>query len=140
MKTIDKFVGFDALKQSVSMAQVLSRYGLLELLHRNGDSLNGVCPIHAGHNPMQFRVSLSKNCWICFGDCHTGGSIVDFVSRKERIGIRDAALLIQDWFNVQPDASGNSARNGHKPPSRLSAAAPQPPGGNNRPLGFTLVR
>ena len=91
MKTAEKFVGFDALKQSVSMAQVLDRYGLLERLHRNGDGLNGVCPIHAGHNPMQFRVSLSKNCWICFGDCHTGGSIVDFVSRKERIGIRDAA-------------------------------------------------
>jgi DNA primase len=138
MKTTVKFVGFDALKQSVSMAQVLDRYGLLDRLHRSGDSLSGACPIHAGHNPMQFRVSLSKNCWICFGDCHAGGSIVDFVSRKEGIGIRDAALLIQDWFKVQPGASDNNGRNGHKPPYAVSAAAPEPPGGNNRPLGFTL--
>jgi DNA primase len=138
MKSADKFVGFDALKRSVSMAQVLGRYGLLDRLHRSGDSLSGVCPIHAGHNPMQFRVSLSKNCWICFGDCHTGGSIVDFVSRKEGIGIRDAALLIQEWFQVQPGGNGNHGPNGHKPPCAVSAAAPEPPGGNNRPLGFTL--
>jgi len=138
MKTADKFVGFDVLKRSVSMAQILDRYGLLDRLHRSGDSLTGVCPIHAGHNPMQFRVSTSKNCWICFGDCHTGGSIVDFVSRKEGIGIRDAALLIQDWFRVQPGVSGNDGRNGHKPPNRVSTAGPEPPGGNNWPLRFRL--
>lgn len=138
MKIADTFVGFDALKRSVSMAQVLGRYGLLDRLHRSGYSLSGACPIHAGHNPMQFRVSLSKNCWICFGDCHAGGSIVDFVSRKEGVGIRDAALLIQDWFQVQPGGSGNNGRNGHKPPCAVSAAAPEPSGGDNRPLGFTL--
>ncbi len=138
MKSVEKFVGFDLLKQSVSMAQVLSRYGLLERLHRSGDTLSGVCPIHQGHNPVQFRVSLSKNCWICFGDCHTGGSIVDFVSRKERIGIRDAALLIQDWFQVPSVPSGTDGRNGHKPPSRVAAAAPESSPDNNGPLGFTL--
>jgi DNA primase len=54
-------------------------------------------------------VSLSKNCWICFGDCNGGGSIIDFVSRKEGVGIREAALQIQDWFNVQPP-NGNSSQ------------------------------
>src|SRR5262245_28546754 len=111
MKTTDKFVGFEVLKKSVSMSQVLDRYGLLERLRRTGDSLTGACPLHAGHNSTQFRVSLIKNCWICFGDCHTGGSIVDFVSRKEEVGIRDAALLIQDWFQVQ---CTDNARNGFK--------------------------
>ena len=98
-----RFIGFERLKQSVTIEQVLERYGLLEQLRRSGDSLGGVCPIHNGHNPSQFRVSLSKNAWICFGDCHTGGSIVDFVSRKEGIGIREAGLLLQDWFNLKPD-------------------------------------
>jgi len=63
---------------------------------------------------------------------------VDFVSHKERIGIREAALLIQDWFNVQPRVSGTNGWNGHKPPNRVPASAPEPPAGNNRPLGFTL--
>jgi DNA primase len=94
------FIGFDRLKQSVSMEQVLGRYGLLETLRRGGDSLSGACPVHRGHNPTQFRVNLIKNCWICFGDCHGGGSIVDFVSQMENIGIREAGLLLQDWFNL----------------------------------------
>jgi DNA primase len=137
MKT-DKFVGFATLKQAVFIAQVLGRYGLMDQLHRSGDSLSGVCPLHAGHNSGQFRVSLSKNCWICYGDCNAGGSIVDFVSRKEGIGIRDAALLIQDWFNVQPSRNGYNGGNGSKPPYRMCIAAPEPPDGNNKPLRFAL--
>lgn len=95
-----RFVGFDCLKRSVSIEEVLARYGLLDKLRRSGESLTGVCPLHRGHNPAQFRVSLGLNCWICFGDCHSGGSIIDFVARMEGVGIRDAALLLQDWFGV----------------------------------------
>jgi len=42
------------------MTQVLDRYGLLERLKRSGANLSGVCPVHHGHNPGQFRVSISK--------------------------------------------------------------------------------
>jgi DNA primase len=96
------FIGFARLKQSVTMEQVLERYGLLETLRRSWDSLSGACPLHRGHNQTQFRVSLTKNCWICFGDCHAGGSIIDFVSRMENVGIREAGLLLQDWFSLKP--------------------------------------
>ena len=98
----NRFIGFNRLKQSVTMEQVLERYGLLEKLRRGGDSLSGVCPLHQGHNPTQFRVSLGRDCWICFGDCHAGGSIIDFVSRMEKVGIREAGLLLQDWFSLKP--------------------------------------
>lgn len=132
MQTKQKFVGFDVLKQAVSMLQILERYGLHDRLHRSGDSLSGVCPLHSGHNKSQFRVSISRNCWICFGDCHVGGSIIDFVSRKEGIAIRDAALLIQDWFNVQPSHNGNghtaNQPNGHPRCERFG----------NPPLRFEL--
>jgi len=130
MKAKEKFVGFDVLKRSVSIQQVLDRYGLTDRLHRSGDSLSGACPLHSGHNKTQFRVSISKNIWICFGNCHVGGSIVDFVSRKEGIGIRDAALLIQDWFHVEPSQNGNghSKPNGHPRPERFG----------NAPLRFEL--
>ena len=119
-----KFVGFDSLKRAVSMIQILDRYGLTNRLHRSGDSLTGVCPLHAGHNPTQFRVSLSKNCWICFGDCHGGGSIVDFVSRKEGVGIRDAALLIQDWFGLEQEI-GNTRDLNSRPSSLVETALPE---------------
>ena len=84
----------------MTIEQVLERYGILEKLKRSGDSLSGACPLHGGKNPTAFRASVSRNCWICFGDCHCGGSIVDFVSRMEQVGIRDAGLLLQGWFNL----------------------------------------
>lgn len=130
-----QFVGFETLKRSVSMAQILDRYGLLERLHRSGDSLNGPCPLHHGQNPSQFRVHTTKNCWICFGDCHTGGSVIDFVSRKEGVGIREAALLIQDWFNVQ--SNDHPGRNGqHHPLPRRDPQRVIP--AENEPLRFIL--
>jgi DNA primase len=139
MKPTTAFVGFAMLKQAVSMAQVLDRYGLTERLRRSGDSLSGACPLHAGHNPTQFRVSLAKNCWICFGDCHGGGSIIDFVSRKEGVGVREAGLLIQDWFGVPPSDPGAvplapapHEHNGHT----VRAERFEPRG--NPPLRFTL--
>ena len=127
-----KFVGFDVLKTAVSMHQVLEHYGLLGRLHRNGDSLSGPCPLHGGHNPTQFRVSLDRDCFICFGDCHRGGSIVDFVSLKERVGIRDAALLLQDWFKVQPKGNANGKPRVVAPSNNANTQEA------NVPLTFTL--
>lgn len=43
------FVSFEAVKQAVSLTQVLERYGLLDTLKRRGaDALTGPCPIHGG--------------------------------------------------------------------------------------------
>lgn len=136
-KTRDgRFIGFDRLKQSVTMEQVLARYGLLEQLRRRGDNLSGVCPLHQGHNPAQFQVSLTKNCWFCFGDCQSGGSIVDFVARKEGLTIREAGLLLQDWFMAQADHENDDA---HAAPDTLSKRNVRPPPKHtNALLGFTL--
>lgn len=125
-----KFIGFDRLKQRVTIEQVLARYSLLEQLRRSGDTLSGACPLHGGKNPTTFRVNLTRNCWICFGKCHSGGSIVDFVSRKERIGIREAGLLLQEWFALE---------NSNAPyiPSEPKPVTPQPPE-HNAVLGFSL--
>ena len=71
------FVDFRAVKARVTMEQTLARYGLVETMKRSGDSLSGACPIHKGTNPTQFRVSLTKNCWNCFGDCGAGGNVLD---------------------------------------------------------------
>lgn len=133
-----RFVGFDQLKQSISMQQVLERYGLLEKLRRSGESLSGVCPLHRGHNPTQFRVNLSRNCWICFGDCHTGGSIIDFVARMEGLTVREAGMQLQDWFNLQP-GDGPQGGNGKVIPHIALQTKPSPPVRlANAPLGFSL--
>jgi DNA primase len=94
------FVSFKAVKQAVSMAQVLDRYGLAKTLAPRGkDSLTGPCPIHHGANPTQFRVSPSKNIWNCFGGC-PGGNVLDFVAQMEKVDIRQAAILLSEWFSL----------------------------------------
>jgi DNA primase len=58
------FIDFGMLKASVSMTQVLERYGLMAQMrsNKNGESLEGPCPIHKGTSPDQFKVSITKNC------------------------------------------------------------------------------
>jgi hypothetical protein len=125
-----KFIGFDRLKQRVTIEQVLARYGLLEQLRRSGDTVSGACPLHGGKNPTTFRVNLARNCWICFGKCHSGGSIVDFVSRMERVGIREAGLLLQEWFQLEPATIPFT-------PAETRPVTPQP-AEHNAVLGFSL--
>jgi DNA primase len=105
------FVSFALVKKSVSIVQILDHYGITNSFKRTSDSLVGPCPIDGGSNKTCFRVSASKSCFKCFGKCKTGGNILDFVSRKEGVSIRDAALLISDWFNLKsPKTTGTKAR------------------------------
>src|SRR5579885_1830511 len=103
-----RFVDYKAVKAAVSIVQILERYNLLQSFHRSADSYSGRCPLHNGDNPTQFRVSISKNCWNCFGKCKRGGNVIDFVSLKEGIGFRDAALRIQEWFHIESTAPEKS--------------------------------
>ena len=104
-----KWVDFKQVKDTVSMEMLLDHYGLIDKFKRKGDNLVGSCPIHKGSNKSQFHVSLQKNNFHCFGDCHSGGNILDFVAGMEDVDIRAAALLIQDWFNIKPERNNNDS-------------------------------
>lgn len=107
------YVNFEAVKAAVNITQVLERYGLAERFKKtsNGDTWSGPCPIHKGTNPTQFRVSVSKNCWHCFGgDCHAHGNVLEFVSRMENISISNAARRIADWFQIDAEWKPDTGR------------------------------
>jgi len=137
-------VDFRAIKQAVTMEQVLQHYGLIDGFKRtgNGDSLSGPCPIHNGTNPTQFRVSVSKNCWNCFSDCKCGGNVLDFVARKEGCDFYHAALKLIEWFHLdeprEPEAEP-PAPPVAKPVQPATQPKPAPEGsGSNKPLKFKL--
>ena len=111
------FVDFKRIKSEVSIVRVLEHYGLMGRLRRSGDSLSGPCPIHQGDNKTAFRVSVSKNCFNCFGECKGGGNVLDFVARYERVSVRDSALLIQKWFGVDSPQAGQPAEDARRDPS-----------------------
>jgi DNA primase len=88
------------------MEQVLEHYSVRGELHEKGDSLVGRCPIHKGSNPNQFHVSRTKNNFMCFGNCHEGGNVIDFVvmmeggSKENGDDVRAAAMHLQGWFGL----------------------------------------
>src|SRR3990167_8277173 len=138
------FVDFKTIKRSISMLQILEHYGLMQSLKRNGDSLSGPCPLHGGQSEGQFKVSISKNCWNCFGKCKTGGNVLDFVSRKEKIGIREAAIFLMERVglstvpasNQQTVEKENKSPQGQKDDEEPITTADEPK--INKPLGFVL--
>jgi len=155
-----RFVDFRALKAAVKMEQVLTHYGIAEQFKRGNDSLSGPCPIHKGTHPTQFRVSISKNCWNCFSDCHCGGNVLDFVARMEKVDANEAANRMVEWFNLDIEKLNAESERAQrqpnpKPEAKAKPGAPartaQPPAQKpttpkaepkesvpNKPLGFAL--
>ena len=87
------------------MVDLLQHYGLLEGLkqQRGEGELVGLCPFHSERRG-SFHVSTVKQAWNCFG-CHRHGNILDLVAHTEDVTIREAALLIDEWFPQSGDAA-----------------------------------
>lgn len=141
-----KSVSFVEVKRAVSLEAVLRRYGILEGLARRGANLTGQCPFCDSKSERQFRVSLEKNAWYCFG-CKQGGNVLDFVAKREGVGLRAAALAINEWFALGLANSGASRET--RPPQSdrasceadLSTMPKEPardPAAPNPPLTFVL--
>ena len=112
------WIDYKALKQRVKIHDVLGQYGVLENLKQKGDNLVGPCPIHKGTNTTQFHVSLAKNNFNCFGDCHGGGNVIEFVAKMEGLALRQAALKLQEWFGTGTGDQKNGHMPDHAPPQR----------------------
>jgi DNA primase len=117
------WVDFKAVKQSVTMEQILGRYGVK--LKKSGKELRGRCPIHQGDGTDSFHANTEKNAFHCFS-CQAKGNVLDLVAAIEKCSVRDAALKLKDWFPVT--ASGSTPA-----PDGVGER-----GEPNKPLGFQL--
>ena len=105
------WVDFRQVKQAVSMQMIVDRYGIE--LKRRGNELRGRCPIHKGDGDRVFHVNTSKNVFNCFS-CKARGNVLDLVAALEQCSVRDAALLLKDWFAV-PDTEDSQAAGPERP-------------------------
>jgi DNA primase len=129
------WVDFKAIKEAVTLGQVLDRYGVK--LKRIGKELCGPCPIHQGDGTRSFHANTEKNAFHCFS-CQAKGNVLDFVAAMEKCSVRDAALKLQGWFQISGTAEAPAAS--QKPPTGSQPAREEAVerGAPNKPLGFRL--
>lgn len=97
---------FEAVKQSVTTRQAAERYGIR--IGRNGMA---VCPFHSDKTP-SMKVDRRFHCFGCQAD----GDVIDFVSRLEGIGTKEAALMLAQNFSLPyEDGKRTQHRIDHKP-------------------------
>lgn len=116
----ENWVDFKKVKENVRFESVLNHYGV-KLKSTKGVELLSHCPFHEDKNP-SLQVNTQKRLFYCHG-CGAKGNVLDFVSQKETVSIREAALLLSEWFGKN---------------SQEETIAPEPPEETNRPLTFTL--
>jgi DNA primase len=119
-----QFIDFGAVKAAVSFQQVLDHYGFTAGMKstRNGDGLEGSCPIHPETGEDVFKVTLSRNCWFCHNSaCKCGGNHLDFVAKMENCNAHEAALKLDQWFNLGLAGKSDSSQ------PRQHQSAPSPP-------------
>lgn len=60
-----------------------------------GADLTGCCPCHEDGTP-SLVISPEKNLWHCLDAYRAGGSVIDWVTRAERVSFRHAVELLRD--------------------------------------------
>jgi DNA primase len=124
-KQQNHMVDFRKVKDSVSITRILEHYDVLGEFSKRGDRLEGPCPIHDGDN-RSFSITSAKNTWYCFGKCKQGGNILDLVAKMEKCGVRDAAIKISNWFdldNVEHKPGKQKEPKPDRPPKKSAKSA-----------------
>jgi DNA primase len=81
------------LKQEVSLERLAESAGIP--LKRHGKDLIGLCPFHDDREP-SLVVSPEKNLWHCLGACQSGGSVIDWVMKRNGVSFRHAVELLRE--------------------------------------------
>jgi DNA primase len=95
----------DRIKREVAVLDRVRAAGVE--LKRHGANWLGRCPFHEDRTP-SLVVTPAKNLWHCLGACRAGGSVIDWVMRRERASYRHAVELL--WRDAPlPEAERRGA-------------------------------
>ena len=83
----------ERLKREVSLERLAEAAGVV--LKPHGADLLGLCPFHDDHAP-SLVITPSKNLWHCLGACQAGGSVIDWVMKREGVSFRHAVALLRE--------------------------------------------
>ena len=96
----------DSIKARLDIVDVISPY---VSLRKTGRTHKGLCPFHNEKTP-SFVVNPERQSWHCFGACATGGDLITFVMRSERLQFGEAIKLLAEKAGI---ALSNRQESGH---------------------------
>jgi hypothetical protein len=117
------WISFAAIRQQVSMEQVLKHLGIFDRLRRTGTSrsqFRGTCPIHPsdGQRHRSFSVNLEKQAFRCFYPaCAAHGNVLDLWSAVRGLPLRDAAIDLLATFHLDAASPPNREEEPVKEPA-----------------------
>jgi DNA primase len=114
---MNRWLNFREIKQSIPIEAVLGHYQW-KYLRRRGDQVQGCCPIHRGQRTDAFNVDLRNNGFHCFS-CQAHGGVLDLVVAMERCSLRQAGLLLTEWFTVTAEVRTLESTVDHKKTAQL---------------------
>jgi len=139
------YLDFRAIKARVTMADVLSRYGV-NLGRVNATSLKGTCPLpsHSSKKKNTFYVNEAKSVWYCHSDSckknggKAGGNVIDFIAAMENCSTYDAAKRIDEMFQAGSPPSPNIPPQPNAAASNTAADGDVVTATGNKALTFVL--
>jgi len=120
-------IDFQEVKAQADLIGIIGSF--IPLTQRGPQEYLARCPFHEDRTA-SFTVNIEKRIWHCFGACHEGGDVIDFVQRMTGSSLTEAVELIAGkagrWKalpirpGLKPAAQGPSTRWIHTvPPAGL---------------------
>ena len=98
--------GDDYRSQVLAATDIVELIGRSVALKRRGKDYVGLCPFHQEKTP-SFTVSPTKQIFYCYG-CKAGGSVFDFVMKRDRIEFPEALRLLGEQAGIEMPRFGVS--------------------------------
>ena len=101
-----KGINFAALRQRVTIEQVLRQVGYWDDLHGFPPQLRGPCPVHddGQRQHRSFSVNTQKNIFRCFHpQCHAAGNVLDLWAAVRKLPLAEAAADLVATLHFDPD-------------------------------------
>ena len=93
----------EKIKNHYPIDELIRSYGIV--LKWNQQTLTGFCPFHNDQKNPNLKVTPSEKLWHCFA-CKIGGSVIDFVMRKETLSEKEAIDKLHEAIEAsQPFAT-----------------------------------
>ena len=90
----------ERLKAEVDLVVLVQAAGVV--LKKAGADLVGCCPFHEDRTP-SLVVTPEKGLWHCLGACQAGGSVIDWVMRRDGVSFRHAVELLREGIATAGD-------------------------------------